>query len=124
MSLPSGVSTCLVTFGPFTDHTGEPLEGAVTITASTPVRHLATGQVLFKRSIKVALNDGSGNLELPHVDQDGFVDGSGGAITMWTYRAVIRLEDGEDLTPFSVQVLVGQSTMDLGQLVPILPSLG
>src|SRR5664279_1694382 len=124
MSLPSGVSTCLVTFGPFTDHTGEPLEGSVTITASTPIRHLASGQVLFKRSMRITLDQGTGDIELPHVDQDGFVDGSGGAITLWSYRAIIRLDDGEDLTPFSFQTMVGQNTLDLGQLVPITPATG
>src|SRR5664279_419705 len=126
MSLPSGVTECVVTLGPFEDHLGAPVRGQVTFTASTMVRHAASGVVLFKRPLVVNLTArGTGVITLPHTNQTGLVDGSGAALTGWTYKVHFSLADRVvNPADFSFGLQVGQSTVALGNLIPIPTSTG
>ena len=126
MALPAGASGCVVTFGPFTDFSGTPLRGEVIFLASTSLIWSTTGQPLFKTPKSVKLIDGWGSIELAHVDQEGFVDGVRGVVTLWSYRAIVRFKDAPELNPlpFSFQVFIGQDTMDIDQLLPITGTSG
>lgn len=123
MAFPAGVTTCNVTFGPYTDFAGNPLDGSVVFVPSTPLRY--DGQALFTKAVEIKLVNGSGSIALPHVDQEGF-DGDIGSVTLWTYRAVVRFRNRPELNPEPVnfQVFANQSTFDLENVVPVPASQG
>lgn len=121
MALPQGVSACTVTFGPYTDQAGRPLQGSVTIVPSSDVTF--NGAPLLRGPIPTKLVNGAGSVVLPHTDQEGMTAGSNSVIN-WTYLAVIRFKTevpGEqDIRPFSFSLPqeLGD-TWDLDTAVPI-----
>ena len=127
MALPSGISTCTVTVGSSGDFFG----GNATI--SVQVRPIlggnakritwaAGGQTLASFSGVFTGDAGApATFTLPHVDQDGFRDGSGNAFKNWSYLATVTITNpvtGETTSyDQAFQLLVGQTTVDL-DLVP------
>jgi hypothetical protein len=121
MALPAGITTATVTFGsPVTFAGDNSVTTTVTITPSTNITHAATGVPIVAFTETVAAASGAaGQIALPHVDQNGFVDQSGAAYKMWYYTATIFYAHTSDtrIITKTFQVLVGQTTVDL-DLVP------
>lgn len=121
MALPNGVSACTVTFGPYLDQAGRPLQGSVTFVPSSDLTF--NGAQLLRGPVVVKLANGQGSVVLPHTDQEGMTAG-GFEIINWTYTAVIRFKSevpGEmDIRPFSFSLPqeLGD-TWDLDTAVPI-----
>jgi hypothetical protein len=120
MSLPSGISTCVVTFGRATSYLGIDATISGTLSADRSIVHAATGVRIGSGDDIVPNDAGFLSFLVPHVNQSGFTDASGGAVVGWLYKlaGTIRYASGKT-EPFSrtFQVLVGQTTVDL-DLVP------
>lgn len=121
MSLPVGISKCMTTFGKAYDVLGAEATIKVKITPDRAVVWAATGDVIYPTSPTVSSGDfPSVTFELPHVDQAGFVDVAGDAVTHWYYliKATITFPDKstQEVTK-SFQPLVGMDSVDL-DLVP------
>lgn len=92
MALPAGITTCTVTLGPLTDIVG----GGCTVDATlTPVYGsaksivwAATNQTIMGFALREHAEPGAeiSFTDVPHVDQAGFVDELGNALTGWAYR--------------------------------------
>jgi len=125
MSLPAGISLCTVTVGRAFNFFGEDAEISVKVTPilggnAKRIVWTATGELLanFAGTFTGTVGE-QVEFEVPHVDQPGFVDGTGDEFTLWFYRAEISLLIGRQTVQYQqdFQVLVGQDAVDL-DLVP------
>lgn len=124
MALPVGISTATLTVGSDLSFTGEQVTLSVEVEAHLggSANHIvwaATGQPLD--SFIETFEGASGNpvsFQLPHVNQAGFVNGNGDAVTMWAYTATITArKGGETKTRVkNFQPVVGQTTIDLDRV--------
>lgn len=119
MPLPSGVTTANVVFNTPVSFAGGAGTAVLTIRPSQTVIHAATGVPLGPFTETVTAVGTSGTIALPHVDQAGFVDSAGNAITNWHYKGhVMWTANGEALvSKRAFQVLVGQSSV-IFDLIP------
>ncbi len=121
MALPPGIQTCTVNYGRVHASLGSDatLLGATVATDRVLVWSV-TGDALFPMPDALVIADGVATGEVPFVDQGGFVDSSGQAITGWAYilDAALKFPDGRRSRVRKVfQVFVGQDNIDL-DLVP------
>lgn len=127
MSYPVGVSLATVSVGSaLTLPGGHPAPLSVTVSAvlggsAKVITWAATGQPLLATPEEYTAADGEMvTFQVPHVDQSGFVDGTGAEATMWSYSVRITSTPARGQTVVWVktfQPLVGQDTIDL-DLVP------
>lgn len=116
MSLPDGVTTCLLTYGPITDTFGNLADSiTVTVKADRPIVHVATGRTMF--DVPLTVTAGSGEtvqIPVPHVDQPGFRDKQQNDLTLWKYTVELqaRFLSGPQTDRKPFQPLVGQVTRD------------
>jgi hypothetical protein len=124
MSLPEGLSTVLVTVGPYLDHEGTPLKGTVSFTPSaSPLVHAASGTALIRNAVTIELGRGKGDVVLPATDQTGIVSGST-SVRNWTYTVEFRFRDAVSPQPVNIALPAAQSAVDLDLLVPTEGSTG
>lgn len=121
MAIPAGISTALVHLDAPVSFIGADGRIHATITSSIPLVWAATGTPIGNFIENVSLDPGVPlELNLPHVDQAGFLDGAGNTVTGWSYRIEVTYEkDGQNI-PFPArdfQILVGQLEVDLA-LIP------
>lgn len=122
MALPQGVTTCTYVAGPAVSVFGTQAKVSATITpifggGVKRIIHQATGTVVTDTTETVPEDaDGIVEFSLPHVDQPGFVDPAGNAVTMWSYDVKVTVK-GAASYPQTLQPLVGSTTVDL-DLVP------
>lgn len=138
MALPVGVTTCTYHAGPAVSVFGSSAKVSATIKpvfggGVKRLIHQATGTVLADFTETVPEDDdGIVQFALPHVDQDGFVDPAGNAVTMWSYDVsvkVARTGGAKDSVTYTqtLQPLVGDTEVDLdlvpsdGTAVPVVP---
>jgi hypothetical protein len=126
VSLPVGVVSKTVEFGPFTDFWGAPLAGSVSFTPSRSLVWSATGQPLYGTTKTVPLDGaGSGTVSLLATDQEGFQDGAGNAVANWTYTAAVALTGSTNPLPKSISVPeAASSPIDLDLVIPVPSSTG
>lgn len=120
MTLPVGVSTCSVTWGPFSTLFGD--DQAVMIKVSPVLsgeaHHVVwagTGQSLldFSKAFTAVAGEAAA-FSVPHVDQDGFINSNGDAVKNWAYQVTATIGT---VTLFkNFQPIVGQDTIDLDLL--------
>ncbi|HEX9228850.1 MAG TPA: hypothetical protein VF885_19790, partial [Arthrobacter sp.] len=121
MALPAGISTALVHLDAPVSFIGDPGQLHVTIKSSVPLVWAETGTPLANFIDNI--NPGEGTelaVELPHTDQDGFLDGNGNTFTGWSYVVEIVYEKSGEQVHFPTrefQILTGQDSVDLA-LVP------
>lgn len=125
MSLPGGISLAHITVGRAFDFFGTDAQITVKVTPilggnAKRIVWTATGELLanFAGTFAGTVAE-QVEFDVPHVDQAGFVDGTGDEFTMWFYRAEISLLIGRQTVQYQqdFQVLVGQDDVDL-DLVP------
>jgi hypothetical protein len=136
MTIPAGITTALVHMDAPVSFTGAPGRLQITITPSIPLVWAATGTpVADFIDVEKPANGESMEVDLPHTDQDGFLDGSGNAYINWSYRVKVKYEKGGQVISFpdrDFQIPTGQTTVDLAlipagtavaapQIAPILP---
>lgn len=116
MSLPDGVSTCLLTYGPITDTFGTVATSIeMSIVADRTIVHAASGRTLFQNPLVVtAVDGGIIQVAVPHTNQSGFRDLAQNALTGWYYTVNLtaRFGDGRQSDRKLFQPLVGQTTID------------
>lgn len=125
MALPVGVTTCNLTIGTDLDFFGNDASLSVTVQpilggSATSIAWSATGQALDNFPKTSTAGAGVGiTVAVPHVNQAGFIDGLGNAVTMWAYEVtIVATLNGQSKTRIKyAQPLVGQSTVDL-DLIP------
>jgi hypothetical protein len=128
MSLPDGVTTCTVTYGKalgYRTDTQTQAKIEATLTADRSVVHAETGWSFNPANEPVkAATGGELTFAVPHVDQAGFVNTHGDAITNWAYTLAGNLIFPTKTISFSktFQVFVGQTTLDL-DLAPDGPAI-
>lgn len=121
MAYPSGVSVATITAGTAFDFTGADAAVRITVTPVFPSngRHIVwsqTGQAFYANTKQATGTDTtSASIQVPHVNQAGFIDDSGDAVSMWRYDVQVDVVGGPSWTK-SVQPLVGQTTIDLDLL--------
>lgn len=135
MAIPAGISTALVHLDAPVSFIGDDGRIHATITSSIPLVWAATGTPIGNFIENVSLDPGIPlELQLPHVDQPGFLDGAGNTVMFWSYRIEVTYEkDGQNI-PFPArdfQILDGQVEVDLAlipsgeahapEVAPILP---
>jgi hypothetical protein len=124
MSLPDGVTTCLVTYGPITDTFGNPADSiTVEVVADRTIVHVASGRTMFKNPVIVeAETGGVAQLPVPHTDQAGFHDPQQNDLTNWYYTLRLTARFGNDIQTDSktFQPIIGQTVVD----ADLLPSNG
>jgi hypothetical protein len=128
MTLPVGIVTKTVHFGPFLDDYGVPFSGSVSVVADTDKIWEATGTPIYARTKTLQLDAaGTTEFELIAVDQPGFTDGEGNDISDWTYTATVQLEgranSGADIRGFQVRT-TDPADIDFDLLVPVPTSGG
>lgn len=129
MALPAGITTCTVSAGPLVDFAGDdyvmtvewqPVLDGVTGSIRSIVWE-ATGEPLVSFVEKIVSTVGEEvTFDLPHVDQAGFVDGTGAAVTGWFYNVVVSaraISNQKYRKAKKFQVVVGQSTADFDLIV-------
>jgi hypothetical protein len=120
-SLPEGISTALVHMDAPVSFIGEPGRLHVEIVSSASLIWAPTGTPITNFQESLDLDDGQPlEIQLPHVDQEGFEDGNGNAFTGWFYTVTVTYEKDGQIRSFPTrdfQVLVGQDDVDLA-LVP------
>lgn len=126
MALPTGVTTGIVTAGAPLDFAGvaASIDLVITPTLGGNANHItwqATGQPIISFPMSAHAEAGEqAQVVVPHVDQPGFIDGSGNAITNWSYRAQITVTTAtrQKISWTKVfQIVQGQASIDL-DLVP------
>lgn len=121
MSHPSGVSTCTVTFGKAYAALGSEAKITGTIEIDRPVIHAASGGTYY--AVPDDVESGAGGFfstEVAHVNQAGFTDRAGNAVTNWAYVFKGQVDFGRNRivnVRQEFQVVVGQDQVDL-DLVP------
>jgi hypothetical protein len=135
MTIPAGISTALVHMDAPVSFIGEPGRVYVRIQPSASLVWEETGTPLANFFDAMAPDNGLPmEIELPHTDQDGFIDGLGNTITGWFYTVTIKYEKDGQIVHFpsrDFQIPVGQTDVDLAlipsgdafvpQVAPILP---
>jgi hypothetical protein len=120
MAYPAGVTTATISAGVPFDVLGD--DGTVTLSVkpyfggtTARIIHAASGRPFIDSARSGTPSGGSVSVVVPHVDQTGFVDGSGDAFTMWSYVCTVTMTvQGSAATwTQAVQPLVGQDTIDL-----------
>lgn len=123
MALPPAIQTCVISFGPFLTFMGVPFAGVVTFTPSRALVWTATGTPILPSPIPVTLDEnGTGSISLPLTSQSGFSDGSGNAVTNWTYNAAVALT-GRTVDTRTFQVPT-TTPIDLDLTTPVPSSQG
>jgi hypothetical protein len=121
MAIPAGISTALVHMDAPVSFIGDVGRLHVTISPSASLVWAATGTPVGNFVDSLKLDPGQPlEIELPHTDQDGFLDSSGGAFKNWAYVIKVRYEkDGQTRTfdERSFQIPIGQTNVDLA-LIP------
>lgn len=119
--IPSGISTALVHLDAPISFIGDVGRIHATITSNVPLVWAATGTPIGNFIDNVSLDPGIPlELNLPHTDQAGFLDGSGNKMTGWYYRIEVTYERDGQTIPFpsrDFQILKGQTNVDLA-LIP------
>lgn len=120
MPLPAGITTATVTFGKAHGVLGTEATITGTVALDRPIVWAATGDMLYTYGDPVS--SGPGNFlsfQFPHVDQPGFVDEGGNAVTNFAGILKARVTFGKQYFDInkSFQVFAGQSSIDL-DLVP------
>lgn len=122
MVYPVGVSVATAKIGTSIDLAGDPVSLSARVTLvlggnAKRITHQESGTTWVAGS-RVYQDDGTGivTFTVPHVDQAGFVDGAGNAVTMWAYHVKVtaRMSDRSTQewdTPF--QPVMGQTDIDL-----------
>ncbi|MCC4266237.1 hypothetical protein [Microbacterium schleiferi] len=126
MALPAGVTTATFTFGKDFDVLGESAAVSLKITPSHTLIWSATGDRITAFEVSTEADAGTiGSFELPHTDQEGFVNEAGDAITDWWYTIVGTTRIGRDSKKYTkrVQVTSDVETVDLDTL-PINGTVG
>lgn len=122
--IPAEVSLCTVTFGPPVSFAGRGGKVAVTLTSTHTVIHAATGVQLRSGDdlLETTIDGDNLTFQVPHVDQDGFIDTSGATVTHWAYTLTGEVKFGKKKIAVnrSFQVFVGQVEVDL-DLIPTGP---
>lgn len=127
MTLPAGITKATVTFGRALGVLGSEAVITATVALDRPIIWAATGETLYVYPDPVPQGAGGFiSFAFPHVDQSGFIDEAGNAVTNFAgilkAKVVFGGKTAYDITkPF--QVFVGQSTIDLdmvpgGSIVP------
>lgn len=122
MSWPDGVTTTEVTLGPILNAGGEAARLTARLELDDPARvivHEATGTTVLASAQAFESTDGTLTLEVPKVDQDGFLGADGEQITGWGYRLEITASWGVGRATELVkrfQPLVGDDEIDLDTL--------
>lgn len=114
MSLPADISTCALTFGPYTDATGAPLFAGMVglLTPSTAVLDRATGAVISAVPVKVTLDaTGSATVVLPTTSQTTTSPPS------WTYAMAWQVSRFDYSPGNKTFVLPSTGTVDYDALV-------
>jgi hypothetical protein len=125
MSLPPSITTAAVSWGALMDWAGEGATVSVTTEmvlggSLKSISHVPSGTTILPFASTVTASAGaSATWAVPHVDQDGFIDGSGAAFKNWAYRSTAKVTLNKRTTTLvkEYQVLVGQNALDL-DLVP------
>lgn len=121
MAIPAGISTALVHLDAPVSFIGEDGRIHARIYPSIPLVWAATGTPIGNFVDNISLDPGVElAIQLPHVDQPGFLDGSGNTVTGWSYRIEVTYEKEGQNIPFPArdfQILVGQDSVDLA-LIP------
>lgn len=119
MALPAGVTTCQVVFNTPVSFAGGTGAATLTVRPTQTIIHQATGIPLGAFTETVTVTGVPGTIALPVVDQSGFVDSTGRAVTMWAYTADVSWNvNGQFLASHkSFQLVTGQSSVVL-DLVP------
>ena len=119
MSLPEEVILRTVTFGPYTNSTGQYQTGTVTFIAiRRNLIWVADGSAILRDVETRTIVDGSGEIDLPASDQAGFGDGEGNFVTNWAYRATWRI-DGQPTTFKDFILPQGVGPVDLDLVTPV-----
>lgn len=124
MAVPDGVSVCNVYLNAPVSFIGETGRVYLDIQPSASLTFIDADGVGYPIAsfIDAVTPDGgvSASITLPHVDQPDFLDSAGNSYTNWYYTASVSYEkDGQliNLPDRDFQVLVGQSSADLSQIV-------
>lgn len=119
--LPEGITTALVHMDAPLSFIGGPGRLHVTITPSVPLVWAATGTPIADFIDTIYTDPGVDlEVELPHTDQDGFLDGAGNTFKNWSYRVKVKYEkDGQkrNFPDRDFQIPSGQLAVDLA-LIP------
>lgn len=125
MSFPDGVQVVTVTLETPLSAAGETgVFSGCQLEIDRKVIHGASGQTLYPNPVDVtpATPGDPVTFQVPYVDQDGFVDASGGAITGWHYVLSGAVQFGalkaQRFTPKPFQPLVGQTGPISLDLIP------
>ena len=113
--LPSDIVTVPVTWSDGQNHAGDQLITSISFTPSQTVIHAASGIPL----INVTWGDLSrGRIDLPAVDQEGFIDDQGDQVSGWHYLAAITYRSGGQVRVVEkrFQPLTGQTGIDIDLL--------
>jgi hypothetical protein len=121
MTIPAGISTALVHMDAPVSFIGEPGRLYVRVEPSASLVWEATGTPLANFFDALAPDNGMPvEIELPHTDQEGFIDGVGNTIVDWFYTVKIKYEKDGQIVHFpsrDFQIPTGQTDVDLA-LVP------
>jgi hypothetical protein len=122
MPLPAGVTTATATWGPWGELSGDDGTAVVTVrpffgAATQHIIWAATGKTMLDTTWTVTATSPGDQitLELPHVDQAGWVDPAGNAFSMWTYMIEGAVTIGAETRTLyrNVQPVEGQDNFDL-----------
>lgn len=121
MTLPAGVTTCLVYKKAPVSFGGASGGVEIEITPSVRLIHTETGVPLVDFIEAIAPAEGGvAQVMLPHTDQQGFQDSAGNAFTNWHYTARVRLKKQGNQPKheplFDFQIPAGQSEVDLSKV--------
>lgn len=121
MALPAAISTATCTFGKGGDALGADVTiSHVSIVADRRLIWSATGYPVYELEGDATADEVTGlvTIEVPHVDQAGFIDRAGNAVTNWRWTLRARVTEGNRTIhiakPF--QPVVGQGSVDLDAL--------
>jgi len=131
MAVPPSISVCTITAGSSLNFFGDDFSISVTVTPLLgTASHLVwteTGQE-FAPEAKTFEGAVSGEIsfQVPHVDQDGFVDPNMQEIKNWAYKCVVNIKSGSGGpgTTFTKNIspLVGQDVVDLDSVADGVPT--
>ncbi|MFT4156633.1 MAG: hypothetical protein QM630_01690 [Microbacterium sp.] len=120
MTYPVGVATTTIVFGKGIAVDGSPLAASLTVEpvfsgTTRGVVWTADGTPLIPVSVSRTADSGTtGSIELPVVDQPGWVDDGQAPITMWAYR-LTETVSGRQRVKY-LQPLTGQGVIDFDRI--------
>lgn len=121
MPIPAGVTTATVHHDAPISFSGDPGRVMANFTPSATLVWEATGTPLAAFFDAISPESGEPlEVELPHTDQAGFVDGAGNDVTDWHYSVKLWFfKDGQKISfpPRDFQLTSGQTLVDLA-LIP------